>query len=207
LTGIAVDTVPACDLGSITTVDERGPHTSAFTDVEAVLLDEAQYRHGDGPCLAAIRHHGVEQVDARTDTRWPPFNETACALDVLGCLSVPLIAGEAAVGGLNLYSKAVAQFDDDSRQTATLFADQLGVAAARAALLTDAATMVEHLRRAMESRAVIEQAKGIIIAAQRCTPEQAFTILVRASQNRNRKLRDIAADIVAHHVDDPSRHA
>jgi len=58
------------------------------------------------------------------------------------------------------------------------------------------------MRRAMETRAVIEQAKGILVAQQHCTPEQAFELLTRLSQATHRKLRDCAADLVASTAED-----
>ena len=64
-------------------------------------------------------------------------------------------------------------------------------------LVASTATFAEDMRRAMETRAVIEQAKGIIIGQQHCTPERAFELLTRLSQSSHRKLRDCAADMVA----------
>ena len=71
------------------------------------------------------------------------------------------------------------------------------VAIANARLYQTTATLAENMRRAMETRAVIEQAKGILIAQQHCTPERAFELLTRLSQATHRKLRDCAADLVA----------
>ena len=63
-------------------------------------------------------------------------------------------------------------------------------------LYQSTATLAEDMRRAMETRAVIEQAKGILVAQQHCTPEQAFELLTRLSQTTHRKLRDCAANLV-----------
>ena len=84
----------------------------------------------------------------------------------------------------------------DAVAVAQRFGDQLGLAAANVRVMASAAELARQLQVAMESRATIEQAKGIIMAANRCSPDAAFDILRRASQNRNRKLRDIASDIV-----------
>src|SRR3954467_12200775 len=125
---IATESVPGCDLASITMIRNGHFRTPVFTDKAAVVLDEAQYQLGDGPCLSAIRHRGVEQVDTRTDVRWPSFNAAAVRLNVLGCLSLPLVADEVVVGGLNMYSKSAGAYNDDAREMGNLFADQLGVA-------------------------------------------------------------------------------
>ncbi len=74
---------------------------------------------------------------------------------------------------------------------------KLGLAAAKATVYVEGYELSQQLQQAMESRAVIEQAEGILMAAQGCDPDEAFQILVRASQNQNRKLRAIATEIVA----------
>lgn len=193
---IATETVPGCDMASITMLRGGKPATPAFTDKTALLLDETQYQLGDGPCLSAIRHRGVEHVSSKSDDRWPAFVSAASDHGVLATMSVPLGNDEAVMGALNLYSETATEYDSAARDVACGFADQLGVAVATATLYMESYELSRQLQQAMESRAVIEQAKGILMAAQRCTPDAAFNILVRASQNQNRKLRAIAAEIV-----------
>jgi len=193
---IATETVPGCDMASITMLRDQKPTTPAFTAKTALLLDEAQYENGDGPCLAAIRHRGPEHVSTTADDRWPAFSAAAADLGVLATFSVPLGNEEAVIGALNMYSETQAEYDAAARDVACSFADQLGVAVATATLYAESYELSRQLQQAMESRAVIEQAKGILMAAQRCSPDAAFQILVRASQNQNRKLRAIASEIV-----------
>ena len=193
---IATESIPACDIASITMLRGGKPTTHAYTGKTALVLDQTQYDLGDGPCLAAIRHRGVEQVRTTSDDRWPAFVSAARDQGVLAALSIPLGNDEAVMGALNLYSHTEAEFDPAARDVACRFADQLGVAVASVTLYAEAYELAQQLQQAMESRAVIEQAKGILMAAQRCDPDAAFNILVRASQNQNRKLRAIAAEIV-----------
>lgn len=193
---IGTETVPGCDVASITMLHKGAPSTPVFTDKVALALDETQYRIGDGPCLAAIRHCGLEHVTTSSDERWPAFNAVARQRGVLAVLSVPLGSEDVVLGGLNLYSQSVAEYDAEARETACLFADQLGLAAANATIYTEAYELSRQLQQAMESRAVIEQAKGIIMGAQHCDAEAAFDVLRRASQRENRKLRAIAAEVV-----------
>ncbi len=193
---IATETVPGCDMASITVLRHGNPTTPAFTAKTALLLDETQYQLGDGPCLAAIRHRGAEHVTTTSDDRWPAFLAVAADHGILATFSVPLGNEETVMGALNMYSKTQAQYDDAARDVGCSFADQLGVAVATATLYAESYELSRQLQQAMESRAVIEQAKGILMAAQRCGPDAAFQILVRASQNQNRKLRAIASEIV-----------
>lgn len=183
-------------MASITALREGKPTTPAFTGKVALRLDETQYALGDGPCLAAIRHRGLEHVSTASDDRWPAFVSAASEYGVLATMSIPLGNDDAVMGALNLYSETEAKYDQAAQAVACRFADQLGVAVATATLYSESYELSRQLQQAMESRAVIEQAKGILMGAQRCTPDAAFSILVRASQNQNRKLRAIASEIV-----------
>jgi GAF domain-containing protein len=192
---IAVETIQDADLASITMLNARSePTTPTFTDKVALELDQVQYALDDGPCLAALRHQGCEHVETDRDQRWPKFSSVAAEHGIREVLSTPLIDREAVKGALNLYSRS--GFAPLATKTAGLFADQLGVAAANAALYVENSLLATQLKQAMEFRSVIEQAKGILMAQQRCGPIEAFDVLVRASQNQNRKLREIAAEIV-----------
>jgi GAF domain-containing protein len=197
---LATKSVPGADVASITMITNDAPTTPVFTDDVALELDRVQYRVGDGPCLTSLRHQGVERVATECDHRWPAFSAAAVERGVKATLSAPLIDGEAAKGALNLYSRS--SFGDDAAEIACLFADQLGVAALNAADYVQRAAMADQLLAAMESRAVIEQAKGILMRAEQCDTQQAFDILRRTSQGQNRKLREVARDLVRRY-DDP----
>ncbi len=111
-------------------------------------------------------------------------------------LSVPLNNGDEAIGALNFYSERPGAFGNESRQLAELLARP-----ATAVLLTARAheathRLVEALRTALQSRPVIDLAKGILMAQRGCSEDEAFDILRCESQRRNKKLRDLAQDIV-----------
>ena len=201
---IATETIPGCDQASVSMLKAGKAVTPAFTSKTALLLDEVQYKLGDGPCLAAIRHRGLEHVSTTSDDRWPDYVATARKHNVRATMSVPLGNDETVVGALNLYSETEPVYDMASRDVACGFADQLGVAMASATLYAESFELAQQLQQAMESRAVIEQAKGILMAAQRCSADAAFNILVRASQNQNRKLRAIATEIVERYTKSPT---
>lgn len=110
-----------------------------------------------------------------------------------GVLST-LAAGGAPIGALNLFSAVEHGFGDATRAPAALFAVQAAVTVANAQTAAQAAAQFEA---ALASRAVIDQAKGILIAAHGCSPDEAFTRLRERSQHENRKLRSVAEEIVA----------
>lgn len=200
ITIIATDAIPGASATSITMLSGGEPKTPAFTEKRVLNLDLKQYELGDGPCLSALRHQGVEHVWTATDERWPEFNRAAMDEGIAAVLSAPTMDGEVAKGALNVYSES--GFADGASEVASLFADQVGVAAINATLYVEGTLLADQLGQALESRAVIEQAKGILIAAERCSAQQAFEILKRASQDQNRKLRDIATEIVQRYTND-----
>jgi len=112
---------------------------------------------------------------------------------VLSTLSVPVVVASDGLGALNFYAGTTSFFDDDARRLAELFAGQCSVASQYWSVATEST----NLSAAMQSRAVIEQAKGVIMATSHCSAEQAFDVLRVQSQHENRKLRDIAAELVA----------
>jgi GAF domain-containing protein len=177
---------------------ERGPYTAASTGDMALELDELQYRERSGPCLqAAAEKATVWLPDTATDTRWPAWSRRAAAGGAGSMLSVGLPILDEVSGALNIYGGAPGAFDDDTVVLAQTFAGYAAVALANAHLYHSTANLAQHLQAAMESRAVIEQAKGIIMAERRCTPDEAFAVLTRVSQDANRKVRDVAAALVA----------
>ena len=148
---IATETVPACDVASITMLRAGKPTTAAFTGKTALRLDETQYELGDGPCLSAIRHRGLEQMSTTSDDRWPAFVAAASKHGVRATMSVPLGNDEVVIGALNLYSETHAEFDSAARDVACAFADQLGVAVASITLYSEHYELAQQLQQAMES--------------------------------------------------------
>jgi AmiR/NasT family two-component response regulator len=112
---------------------------------------------------------------------------------------------EEVTGALNVYARTPGAFDDEAIVVGQTFAGYAAVALANADLYHTTQTLTQQLQAAMASRAVIEQAKGIIMGEQRCTPDAAFRILSKVSQDSNRKVRDVAAALVARATPAPKR--
>jgi len=196
IVGLASQAVPACEFSVALAAQDR-PRFAATSGDRAHRLDAAEVEEGDGPCLAALRAEAaVETPVEEAERRWPRFGAVARESGLAVAYGYPLITPGGQRGVLNVY--AFRSLDDETRSFIPLLADQVVIALTNAELYEGAHTLAGHLQRALESRGVIEQAKGVLIARQGCTDEQAFDILRRASQRLNRKLRDVAADLVAH---------
>jgi GAF domain-containing protein len=203
---LARRTVPGAAEVSVTMVRERVAETAAYTGPLALSLDEWQYQQGTGPCLeAAATRTTVSLPELAADDRWPNWAERALAAGARSSLSVGLPIEDHVDGALNLYGVHDAAFDDDAVMLAETFAGYAAVALANANLYGVTAQLARQLQSAMASRAVIEQAKGVIMGRRRCTAEAAFAVLAKLSQDSNRKVRDVAALLVAEAQDGDER--
>jgi GAF domain-containing protein len=195
---LTVEAVPAADFVGLTLVVEDRQRTAVFTDNTATTVDQAQYDSGEGPCIDAVEHGRAACIESTGDYgRWPAFRAVAAANGIGSTMSLPLVVDGRVLGAMNLYARTPRAFSPLDQQIGELFASQAAIVVANAQAYWDARGLSERLGEAMKSRAVIEQAKGILMAAQRCDEDEAFDRLVRASQRENTKLRDVAKRIVA----------
>jgi GAF domain-containing protein len=194
---LTIQAVPSTDHVGITLLVDGKLKTSVFTHPEVPDIDRAQYRTGDGPCIDAYRTATSYSIRSTLEPgRWQQFRESAARHGVLSTLSLPLMADDGAIGALNMYAEVEDAYDEDSQRVAALFASQAAFVLANAQAYWDARTLSENLDEAMKSRAVIEQAKGIIMSTMGCDEDEAIRVLIEQSQNQNIKVRDIAAELV-----------
>jgi hypothetical protein len=191
----AVDLVPAADAGGISMV-ERGFVTSRNPTAAGVgELDQLQSELHEGPCISALddpAEDGVVLVDdlhGDDAARWPRFSPHAVDAGFRSVLSLQLRSSRGVRAALNLYATGSHAFDDEARQIAALFALQ-------ATMLIFGTVAVEQLHRAVESRDIIGQAKGILIERHHVDDAEAFQMLVNASQETNIKLVELARSLV-----------
>jgi GAF domain-containing protein len=199
ITTVAKLGIPGAEAVSITLVRNERAFTAAYDGEMSLAADELQYEHGYGPCMDAGRGGVVLRVDdMHTEERWPDYvAHVRAETPVRSSLSVPLPYQGATIGALNIYSSRPAAFaSPESLGAALEAAEVIAVAIANADAHWQLGEQARNMRLAMDSRAVIEQAKGVLMAQRRVNAEQAFEILREASQRYNRKLRDIALGIV-----------
>ena len=187
----AVELIPGCDEGSISVVIG---HRQAFSQAPSGelprIVDELQESLGQGPCLdAAYEQESVRVSDMATEQRWPLFTKAALAAGAAGMLSFQLYVEDDNLGALNLYSRTAGAFDDESEHVGLMFA-------AHAAVAYAASQKQAKLARNVATRHLIGMAQGILVERHKLTTDQAFALLVRVSQHRNLKLRDVADRLV-----------
>jgi GAF domain-containing protein len=173
------------------------PVTFASTGEVATALDETQYQQGYGPCLDAVLANAPMLIsDGRTEERWPQFTPVAVEHGVLSSLSMPIPVLDSVAASVNVYACRTDEFDAAAHSSLAELIGHASAAIANIYLYDASRTLVEQMRTAAASRAVIDQARGILMQMHRCTPNEAFDILRRTSQHSNRKMRDIAQEIV-----------
>jgi GAF domain-containing protein len=178
------------------TVDAR-PGTYVFTHPDVEHIDKPQYDTGDGPCVEAFRTGEVVIIGSvRESGPYSEFRRVALQHGLLSTMSLPMRASGQVVGALNLYARHEDAFDAEAARRLEPFTTDAAFLLLNHQAYWDARSLSENLQEAMRSRAVIEQAKGIIMATSRCSADEAFARLREQSQHENVKLRDLAAELV-----------
>jgi GAF domain-containing protein len=194
------DAVAGCEDASVTLVGSKGVrHTAASTSERATRVDGWEYTSDRGPCISALKEgteHYSPTIEDATET-YGQFAEVLADAGYCCVLGVPLVVGDEIVGALNVYSAKPHAFDDPSaREIARGVAAQASTAVHNLRVFDASRQLAQQLEEAMASRAIIEQAKGVLMAQSGCTADEAFERLRSASQRENVKLRDVAARIV-----------
>jgi GAF domain-containing protein len=197
VTDLAARVLPGEAVTSVTIVDDGRSSTVAASGPLALELDRVQYAQNSGPCLeAASTGRVVALLDTAADQRWGDFPRTAAERGCRAVLSFPLPPQELITGGLNVYARTAQPLDERTRDLAARFAAYAVVPVSNMYLYTSAVERAEHLRAALDSRAVIDQAKGILMERFKLSADQAFSALAQVSMERNTKVRDVAARFV-----------
>ncbi|MGH3254250.1 MAG: ANTAR domain-containing protein [Streptosporangiaceae bacterium] len=202
LTGLGVELVPGGTAAAVTIEGDGHALTFAASDPRIDDLHRLQFDTGEGPVVEALRHNEPRHVEDTTgERRWPAFCQAAAQAGFGSCIVLPLRTDRRPAGAVTLYGRDKNAFRGAAHDVALLFAAQGGTAVHNAAVYRTSRQMIRNLHTALESRAVIEQAKGILHAEFGVSPEEAFRLLSRMSQNSNRKVREIAAELVRGGID------
>jgi len=193
---VAVDTIEGCDFAGIFLVENDVVTSPIHSDPMVNEVDDLQSELGEGPCLDAINHRVIFYAgDLSEDDRWPRFGQRATAAGIRSVLALPL-PNNGGSGALNLYARFPGAFGAIDRAKAVILASLAGLALSTARAHEDEERRAENLNAALATREVIGQAQGILMERERVSSSQAFDVLRRASQHLNRKLRDVAQDLV-----------
>jgi GAF domain-containing protein len=200
----AVRAIPGADGAGLTLMEEHRVDTVVATAPFVREIDTIQYSLGEGPCImAAAVGRTIRSGSLGGAPEWPRFGARVARLGVHSVLSLPLLTPEGTVGAMNVYARRRDTFDERAGRIGELFAEPAAIAVQNAQVLAQARRLAGQLRQALTSRAVIDQACGIVMSRSGCSAEEAFDRLRALSQSENRKLAAVARSL----VDDAVRRA
>ncbi|WP_342776250.1 GAF and ANTAR domain-containing protein [Saccharothrix australiensis] len=189
--------IPDAENVSVTVVGPDGASTAASTDRKVVSIDAEQYAAGQGPCLEASRTQRPVRVTVEgARAKWPEFTAAAQRAGVRAYLSAPLVVEGSVLGALNLYSGVESAFDPFDEALLRLFTTAASASITGFQRYERSRSLVAHLEAALGSRAEIDQAKGVLMAAHGISADEAFQRLVDESQTHNTKLRVVARNLL-----------
>lgn len=182
---------------AVTLKRHRHTATVAGSSPRAVELDQIEQAVGDGPCIRALFTMAPELLDdVRTDGRWPEYQKQLAEHGVYTTLGVPLDIGEGASAAINFFGPAPGLFTPELFDRAVGFGELASRALHLSVRIGSAQARAQNLEAAMQSRTAIDVACGVIMAQNRCSQKEAMDILAKVSSNRNRKLRDVAVELL-----------
>jgi GAF domain-containing protein len=170
----------------------------ASSSEESRLLEVFQLQNDEGPCLDCVRSGvPVSYGDLRTEVaRWPLFVPAALAAGFLSVTAVPLRLRDQTIGGLNLFDSEARAVAPDDQRMAQALADMATIGILHRRSAHRSTVVAEQLQHALNSRIVIEQAKGVLAERSNISMERAFEVLRRHARNHNLKLTDVALAVV-----------
>jgi transcriptional regulator with GAF, ATPase, and Fis domain len=190
------------DAAGLLLADGRGALrlVAASTD-QAQVIELFQLQADEGPCLDCYRNGQIVGVtdlrSAEATRRWPGFAAAAAELGFGGVHAIPMRLREQIIGTLNLFHPAARGPDPVTARVARSLVDVATIGLLQERALRHQEILTEQLQTALNSRVLIEQAKGILAERHGCDPERAFTVLRRYARDHNHLLTELARDVIS----------
>ena len=193
----AARAIPGADGAGLTMIENDRGDTIVASAPFVREIDGIQYGIGEGPCISAVAERAtVRSGSLGGEQRWPRFGPRAGRMGVHSVLSLPLLTPEGVFGAMNVYAHGKNAFDDQAAQIGELFAVPAAIAVQNAQVLAHARRVAATLQSALNARAVIDQAVGILMSRAGYSADEAFDRLRHMSQTQNTKLAVVARSIV-----------
>ncbi|MCW2822082.1 MAG: hypothetical protein JWR64_1877 [Marmoricola sp.] len=193
-----LDLLDVDEAGLLLNDSEGSLQRVASSSEEARLLELLQVQTHEGPCVEAVQTGTtivVPDIDSTRD-RWPAFAARATADGFRSVYAFPLRLRESTIGGLNLFAAASYALDEEARVIAKALADIATIGILQQRSLHRTSLLAENLQRALNTRIVVEQAKGVLAERGGLPMEETFALLRGYARSHNLKLSELAHDVV-----------
>lgn len=201
LSGLTADCAGLLDIESagLLLADPRGVlHVLAASSERTRSLELFQLQRAEGPCLDCFRSgRPVSVPDLRQADRWPQFGPVAIEAGFASVHAVPMRLHDSVLGALGLFGTTVGPLGDEDVSLAQALAHVACVAIVQNKVASDRETVAAQLQTALDSRVLLEQAKGVLSHVGGLDMEQAFTALRRYARDANERLTDVARAVVS----------
>jgi GAF domain-containing protein len=189
----AVQAIPGAEGAGLTLLETDRQQTVVATADFVREVDDIQYSLGEGPCVSAVAE-GFTVISGNLggEPQWPRFGPRVGRLGVHSALSLPLLLPDRVVGALNVYAHGRNAFAARAVRLGEAFAPEAAVSVSNAQMLAQAERLVGQLQAALTSRAVIDQALGVVMSRTGVTAAEALTRLKLLSQSQSVKLSEVA---------------
>ena len=170
----------------------------AGSDRRASLLEELEAAHGEGPCGDAFADkRPVAADDLAGDDRWPAFAPAAASGGLLAVLASPIPYSDHAVGVVAVFAGEPHPWAEGEQEAIVAFTELVALLILNAMEASERGKLAGELQVALDSRVVIEQAKGVLVGRHGLTTRQAFERLRRQARDQRRPLTDVARAVVS----------
>ena len=189
------------DAAGLMLADQRGQLRVIASSAESVRLVEIfELQHSEGPCMDCfdsgeqIVNVGEDQIRAR----WPGFAAEAAELGFRSAHALPMRLRDEVIGAVNLFTRASRRLDADDLAVGQAMADVATIGLLQERVGRQKDVLAEQLQMALNSRVLIEQAKGVLAERSRITPGEAFVVMRSYARRQKRTLTSVAAAVVDH---------
>ena len=202
LTSRTVEMLDAQAVGILLADSHEQLRVMAASSEEIRLLEVFQVQNEQGPCLECYSTGEVVlATDLTSDQRWPQFSSVSVAAGFLAVCAIPLRLGDRVLGGMGLFMDQPTEVSRDQIDLAQALADVASIAIVQGEAVRESEVVQGQLQRALESRVVIEQAKGMIAQGATVDMDSAFSALRSFARSRNRQLTEVARSLTGGSLD------
>jgi GAF domain-containing protein len=172
------------------------------SDETVMQVEESQLEKDEGPCHDAWRRGAiVTEPDLTSSDRWPAFRPVALVAGWQAVAGVPMVIQGETVGALNLYHRNAHEWTAEELRAAKLLADMAAGYIVNVRTFSETARLAEQLQHALDSRVVIEQAKGVLAGRHGIETKVAFELLRKHARDRGRRIHDVAQEVLEGHLE------